>query len=416
MAFATRKSEELEESLRIFLVNPIGATPDLTLRTFFDPSVPSTMSTPESLRETNIVELGGAIADLGNRVTVVVGSRFLSGKAWTISDRLDMVPVPTVMEIPFHPALFPITPSLARFPAFREADIVQTGEFHQPATYFTCRASEKLHFPVVLWQETFTPMRPPGSLYQVAHEMTAGRYVRSVAVRYVPRTSQAAAYLRNLGVPERALAPWIPTGIDTHAFVPRESHLSRSDFGWSESDDILLLVSRLHRAKGVDFSLSVLRRLLKDRPNTRLIIRGSGPESEHLQRLAADLGLMGLVRFLGRRSRQEMVDLYNLADIVLCTSRLDLLPFSLIEAAGCGRPCVTTDVGAVRDIVVDGQTGVVVPHRDAEAFSETLSHVLRDEGSRRQMGNAARKRAEAVFDMASVASRLVSVYEAALSG
>ena len=107
------------------------------------------------------------------------------------------------------------------------------------------------------------------------------------------------------------------------------------------------------------------------------------------------------------------VDLYNLAKVVLCTSRSDLLPFALLEASACGQPVVATDVGAVADIVENGHTGSLVPVRDEDGFCRAVEMMLNDEERRLQCGRAARARAEACFDVRLTAKRLVEVYHAA---
>ncbi len=108
-----------------------------------------------------------------------------------------------------------------------------------------------------------------------------------------------------------------------------------------------------------------------------------------------------------------MADLYNLAKIVLCTSRADLLPFALIEASACGRPVVAVDVGAVTDIVVDGQTGRVVPPNDEDAACAAVEALLDDVEQRELAGRAARLRAESTFDVRMTAKRLAETYHAA---
>lgn len=401
--------------MNIVLVNPIAATPALTLRGIVRPKVPSLADNPQLLEETNIVELGSAIADLGHPTTVVLGDLYLGGKTISLSEGLEITPVATNMRFPFHPGLLPLTPGLMGHPALREADVVQAGEFHQPATFFASLVAAETRIPLVVWQETFRPMRFPGSWYQRVHEMTAGRHLRTTVKRFVPRTTGASAYLKGLQVRESNIAQWIPTGIDLKQFRPLESYYSPADFGWDEDARILLLVARLHRDKGVDIALGVLKRLLRQDPSFRLAIRGLGPELDSLRQLAADLGVSEEVRFLGRLSREEMVHLYNAAYAALCTSRNDLLPFALIEASACGLPCISTDVGAVRDIVVDGVTGRIAGDGSTDALGEAILTLLRDEQLRIRLGLQARKRMETYFNLPDVAHRLLEVYRDARS-
>ena len=400
--------------MNVALVNPIAATPVVTTRDFIGrPSVPRLTADDGSLRETNLVELGSELSKQGHRVTVLFGDVYMDGEEHVLEHGLRIASVPTRLRTPFHPGLIPVTPDLVRHPALRDADVIQVSEFHQPSTFFAALVARERSVPLVVWQETFRRMRFPGSVYQRAFESAVGGCVRSTGRRFVPRTTEAGAFLRSLRIDERQITDWIPTGIDTAAYAPRDGSARAGPFEDPSGTRTLLLVARLHKSKGVDLALQVLRWLLRRDPGIRLAIRGSGPELPRLRHLAADLGLDGSARFLGRVSREGMVDLYNAADVVLCTSQNDLLPFTLIEASACGRPCVTCDVGAVRDIVVNGVTGEVVRERSVEAFGRAILSLLREEERRIAYGREARARAERVFALPVVAKRLLEVYQGA---
>ncbi len=396
--------------MNIVIITPVAATPDIDLHDFARPRIPNLARDQRLLQEINIVELGKTFADLGHPTTIVFGDLFLDGQSKTLSNRLRVVPAHTIMHVPFHPGVFPMTPSLIRHQALREADVIQSGNFHQPSTFFACIAAREAEAPVVVWQETFHMIRFPGSWYQLAYEAIAGNYVRAMVRRFVPRTTEAHPYLKRLGVREGAISSWIPTGIDLTIFTPRKSHYSPEDFGWNENTKLLLLVARLQHTKGVDVALRILKRLKRKEPNIGLLIAGSGPEHDNLRRLANDLGIGEAVHFIGQVSRKKLVRLYNAADVVLCTSRNDLLPFALIEASACGRPCITVDVGAVRDIVVHGVTGLVVGMRAVSEFANAILSLLQDDELHTALGTEARRRMETHFDLPKVAGSLLEVY------
>jgi len=397
--------------VNVTFVDPIAATANLTRSAIFRPNVPTIGSDPRSLQEMKLVELATQFARRGDHATVLFGDMFLDGGERTTPEGVRIVPVNTVMRFPFHPGLLPMAPGLLRHPALRDADVIQVSEFHQPSTFLSCVAAQDPSVPVVLWQETFRHMRFPGSLYQGMYESTVGPYVCRRLQRFIPRTTKARGYLRQLGAAEGRIAPWVPTGIDVSAFAPRVPRGGGDDLEWAGDDPLLLLVGRLHTTKGVDVAIRVVKWVQRRIPDVRLIIRGSGPEHDALVRLAKEQNLEGSVRIIGRRSRDEMIDLYNRADVVLCTSRADLMPFSLMEGSACGRPCVATDVGAIRDIVVDGQTGIVLHDQSVEAIGAAVCSLLEDEERRNALGAGARRRAEETFALPVVAERLHEVYE-----
>lgn len=397
----------------IAIVNPIATTPDLTIGTLLRPSANIVPLRSTDLRELNIVELGQALADKGHATTVLLGRDYLNGETRELTRRLKVEPIPTVMHIPFHPGIVPFAPSLAHHPALKEADVIQTGEFHQPSTYFACKSASRDRKPAIVWQETYGDMRPPGSAYQRAFELTAGKFVRTTATRYVPRTRKASEYLTDLGVARNRIAEWIPTGINLDIYRPQRSASNPPTLRWKGEVKILLIVARMHRSKGLDLALKAFRLILQRDPDARLVIRGSGPERENLRRLAVDLHIQDSVQFLERVPRDQMVQLYNAASLVLNTSRNDLLPFTLLEAGACGRPSVARDVGAVSDIVRDGETGVIVRGEGVEEVAGAVASLLADTERQTAMGAEARKRMESLFSLPKVADRLLQVFDAA---
>jgi glycosyltransferase involved in cell wall biosynthesis len=101
------------------------------------------------------------------------------------------------------------------------------------------------------------------------------------------------------------------------------------------------------------------------------------------------------------------------AHIVCHPSYREGLPTILLEAAACARPIVTTETAGCRDAVVDGETGILVPVKDAEALARALRSLITDPALRRKMGSAGRKRAEAEFSVGRVITDTLHVYRQA---
>ena len=295
--------------MRVTIVNAIAATPDVTPSALLRPAVPSVAEPLDRLRHVNIVELGEALARKGHKVTVILGGPYLRGEPITLTDSLRVIPTPTALPVPFHPGLLPLTPSLEADPAISEADVIQANEFHQPATFFAARGGQQFHVPLVLWQETYRPMRFPGSLYQGAFERTLGRQIRRAVRRFIPRTSRARDYLRALGIPEDTIHSWIPTGIDVGDFSPGTTAAHAEDYGWPADSQVLLVIGRLHAGKGVDLAIRALAWLRGKAPRARLLVAGAGPEMESLVTLARNLHVAEEVRFLSQVPRATAIQL-----------------------------------------------------------------------------------------------------------
>lgn len=159
------------------------------------------------------------------------------------------------------------------------------------------------------------------------------------------------------------------------------------------------ILSRLDPVKGVDRAVRAVAGL--DRP-VRLVVVGDGPERRSLEGLVQELGLGDVVELRGWDDRAR--DLLPTFDVYLLASRLEAFPVTIGEAALAGVPVVATDVGSVREAVVDGETGIVVTPADTEegtvrALTDALRTLQRDPARRAAMGRAAALDAVDRFDV-----------------
>lgn len=172
---------------------------------------------------------------------------------------------------------------------------------------------------------------------------------------------------------------------------------------------VLLCPARLMHQKGLDVALVALS-LLAHRPEVRLVIAGEGPEGPTLRAQARRLGIDGRVEFLGLVSPDRMPSILNEATVVLMPSRWEGLPVAALEAAMLARPVVATDVGGVTEIVVDGETGLIVEPEDPESLARTVERLLDDPAFAASLGMRARERALAGFTVDRSAERYDALY------
>ncbi len=202
----------------------------------------------------------------------------------------------------------------------------------------------------------------------------------------------------------------IPNGIDAESFRPVGP-------GGRFPDPTLLYLGRLQRYKRVDLLLQALRVLQARDVPARLLIAGKGPHRPALEQEAERLGLEPeRVRFLGFISEEEKQELLARAWIHLLASPKEGWGISNLEAAASGTPTVASDSPGLRDSVVDGRTGYLVPHGDVEALAARISGLLADTEGREQMGREGRRFA-ATFSWDRTAEEMeVAMNEAVASG
>ncbi len=144
----------------------------------------------------------------------------------------------------------------------------------------------------------------------------------------------------------------------------------------------ILFVGRLVEKKGLIYLLRAMPLVLNRHPDARLIIAGSGPEEDRLRTTINHLGLIGKVELCGAVLNENLPVLYQNALMVVFPSVVagdgDREGFGLVqvEALGCECPVIATDLPAIRDIIADGETGLIVPQRDDQALAERIIDLL----------------------------------------
>lgn len=212
----------------------------------------------------------------------------------------------------------------------------------------------------------------------------------------------------------------VPNGIEIDGYRPGgdaiEAVRARHGLPMAGSGTLVAgTVARLHPQKGLQLLLAAVPRVLERHPDTLFAIAGEGEEEQRLKRIAGQLGPAGeRVRFLGFES--EVPALLALFDVFVLSSLWEGMPFAILEAMAAGRPQVVTDVDGCRELVIDGETGLMVPPGRPGRLAEGICRLLGDAGLRERMGRAARTRAETEFSPERSAARLGDVFDALLAG
>lgn len=153
-------------------------------------------------------------------------------------------------------------------------------------------------------------------------------------------------------------------GVDLERFQPQDKTEARQKLGLAEGS-ILLSVGNLIELKGHHLAIEALAELPMD---TRLVIAGSGPEQQHLQRMANQFGVAERTIFAGRIDNHELKWWYSAADALLLCSSREGWPNVLLEAMACGTPVIATAVGGTPEIIGSSNAGRLMDERSATAL------------------------------------------------
>ncbi len=216
--------------------------------------------------------------------------------------------------------------------------------------------------------------------------------------------------------PDRSM--YIGNGVDLAVFDPGAVNRAavRASLGVNDSTVVVGAVGRLVWEKGLREVFTAAERLRAARTDVQFLIIGpqDADKADAVpQDVVTDLERRGVIRFLGLR--HDVRDLYCAMDTFVLASYREGFPRSAVEAAAMGLPLVLTDIRGCREVVTDGQNGLLVPPRDAAALEAALRRLIDDAPLRRRFGEANRRKAQDAFDERRIARQILDVYRTLLA-
>lgn len=226
------------------------------------------------------------------------------------------------------------------------------------------------------------------------HVVTVSRYVEN--------------YLVSAGVPCERVST-VQTGIDFERYNnAKAGRTLREELGLSPDAPLIGTVAILRNKKGHQDILDAVPAVLCQFPDAHFVFAGDGPQWEKLQKRIAAEGLGDRVHMLGLR--RDVTHILASLDIFVLPTHQEALGTAFIEAGAMGLPVVATAVDGVPEVIIDGQTGLLVPVRDGEAIARAICTLLADRTLRKQLGAAANAYVREKFSRAAMACGMEQLY------
>jgi glycosyltransferase involved in cell wall biosynthesis len=187
----------------------------------------------------------------------------------------------------------------------------------------------------------------------------------------------------------------------------------RRELGIDKNELIVGIVCRLIEQKGVEHGLQAFSQVARNFPSARLVIVGDGPLRRSLEALVKSLGLQGRVQFLGWRG--DVPRLMAALDVLLVPSLWEGFGLVILEAMAQRVPAIGSDVSAIPEIIIQGETGLLVPPEDIDRLTEALTLLLGDHALRQHMGLLAEDRLETNFSESRMVDQTVALYDRRLA-
>jgi glycosyltransferase involved in cell wall biosynthesis len=229
-------------------------------------------------------------------------------------------------------------------------------------------------FAETIFLETFFPL----AAYVYLSEWLIPVFYRNT--RFVVVSQSTKDELVKRGLSEKRI------GI-VHNAVDRSMY--KPDFGVKSATPMIGYVGRIKKYKCIEHLLRAARIVFDELPGARLVVAGSGDHLDALKTTAAEIGIADRTDFLGHVGEKEKVAMLQRVHAVANPSSKEGWGVTVIESNACGTPVVASDVPGLRDAVVDGESGFLVPHGDVEAMAEKLRLLLQDQALRDTMSRKA---------------------------
>jgi glycosyltransferase involved in cell wall biosynthesis len=263
------------------------------------------------------------------------------------------------------------------------------------------------HLAVVSTAHAWVMLGLKGEIYRRMDLSLMRRFNHLIAVSHATKNEMVAAGIRS------TLITVIHNGIDTDAWSPkRVSRTLRDELNLGQVFPVIGYVGRIMPEKDLETWLRAAALVAKRFPGARFVLVGEGKDDGtlgELKRLARELGIADRSHFPGYRS--DLLPVYSSFDLFILSSRREGLPNSILEAMALGIPVVTTDVAGAKELVVDGETGVVMPQQDVEGLASAMLSILGENDRRLRMGLAGRRRVESEFSFSNRLRKIEDLYE-----
>ena len=285
-----------------------------------------------------------------------------------------------------------------KFDVIQFAEYGGEGFFFQTDTFAQRQAKYvvQLHGPLAMFAETMG-WPEPGTFLEI------GTFMERMVMQHADRLMASSRYIARFYGRDDAVV--VHSGIDTEKFSPRPQPAD-------ERSPRVLFVGTIVGNKGIGLLVDAVLRLRAKFPKICLRVVGKG-EDEILQRLQQQITAAGAesnFEFMGYVAHDKLPEHYAWCDFFAALSTIETLGNTYLEAMACGRAPIACNTGGTPEVVIDQQTGLLIPPRDVTALENTIVTLADDAALRERLAKEGRRWVEEHFSMAQYIDRVEAAY------
>ena len=196
-------------------------------------------------------------------------------------------------------------------------------------------------------------------------------------------------HIVNLGIDESKVHV-VPNGVDTEIFKPAGKERAREILNLPQEKNIVLFIGALRKIKGVDYLIEAAKSFVDINTDLYMVGRDDGLRKS-LEKRAEELKISNFIKFTGPVNHEDIPLWISAADMLVLPSLSEGRPNVILEALSCEVPVVATDVGGIPELMIEGETGYLVPAKSPAQLSEKINKLLENVSRREKMGKFGRK-------------------------
>lgn len=274
-------------------------------------------------------------------------------------------------------------------------------------------AAWNLRVPAVIHTVHGAPFHPYQSWAARKFFIACERYAAKKCHHLVSVADAMTDLMVSAGVAPREKFTTIYSGMDIDPFLRADEHRAaiRQRFGFTESDVVIGKIARLFHLKGHADLVAAAEQVVAEAPQAKILLVGDGVLRESLTAEIVRRGLTKHFVFSGLVPPREIPAMIGAMDILVHTSYREGLARALPQALLSRKPVVSYDIDGAREVVVTGETGMLIPPKDVSALARALVQLARDRDLRERLGGAGQGRCKTRFDHREMTRQVRTLYE-----
>jgi glycosyltransferase involved in cell wall biosynthesis len=341
------------------------------------------------------------VRERGHELSVLVGKK---GENIDVSPPVDGIDIHFAASVDIGSRIastpYPILRNVSPYVKMVNPDVVHVNSHLFLSSYQAIEAAVSQGIPSVVTVHGFSVRRGLATnTLQAVYLRTVGRSLFEKVSAVICLTESDANRVTSI-VGNKNKVYVIPNAVNTGLFRPDSV----------KDPNLVAWVGRLVPEKGLVYLLKAMQKIVKEHDETKLVLVGAGPMKTELYELVKRLDLEGSIAFVGSVNRVEVAKILARSSIFAFPSLKEGLPISVLEAMACGTPIVGSAIPGIRDVITDGQDGILVPPESQEQLANAILTLLNDSKLRKRIGQKARQTVTEKYNWDIVLGKIEKLY------